>query len=58
MMTRIIAYCIVHCRFEATPPSVHAMIGLCVIGSLTLDLTLLQTALLETHKIIGIDPAH
>ena len=40
--------------FEAAPPSLHAMIGLCVIGCLSLDLTLLQTALLETNKIAGV----
>ena len=40
--------------FEAAPPSLHAMIGLCVVGCLSLDLTLLQTALLETNKIAGV----
>ena len=29
------------------------LIGLCVVGCLTLDLTLLQTALLEMSKTIG-----
>lgn len=40
-------------RFQISPPSLHVFIGLCVVGYLTLDLTLLQTALLETHKTIG-----
>jgi superkiller protein 3 len=38
--------------FETSPPCLHVLIGLCVVGCLTLDLTLLQTALLETSKTI------
>ena len=45
--------CVLSSSFQTSPPSLHALVGLCVIGCLTLDLTLLQTALLEMNKIVG-----
>ena len=48
-----VCMCMLLFSFEATPPSLHAVVGLCAIGFLTLNLTLLQSALLEMDKILG-----
>ena len=53
-----VCVCVCVFRFQTNPPSLHALVALCVVGCLTLDLTLLQTALLEMNKIIGILYVH
>ena len=43
------------CSFQTPPPSLHGLVSLCVFGCLcpSLELTLIQAALLEVTKALG-----